>query len=68
MEKVYIDLAHLLMELAITNLLQWTPSNPATLGTSQSVLISHFRGEFALGSILWDGGLISEVQIRGSSL
>ncbi len=36
----------------------------------------HFRGEFTLGSILWDilkwpqyrGGLISGVQIRGSSL
>ncbi len=53
--------------------LQWTPSNPATLGNCQSVLI---RGEFALGSIIWDnfkwpqyrGGLISGVQIRGSSL
>ncbi len=59
--------------------IQWTPSNPATLGTSQSVLIrevASFRGEFALGSILWGilkwpeyrGGLISGVQIRGSSL
>ncbi len=58
----------------------WTPSNPATLGTCQSVLIrgvaSFFRGEFEPGSIIWDilkwpqyrGGLISGVLIGGSSL
>ncbi len=48
---------------------QWTPSNLATLGTSQSVLTRGVAGEFALGNILWDilkcpeyrGGLISGV-------
>ncbi len=34
--------------------IQWTPSNPATLGTRQSVLIRGVMGRFALGSILWD--------------
>ncbi len=36
---------------------QWTPSNPATLRACQSELIEwwpHFRGEFELGSILGD--------------
>ncbi len=46
--------------------LQWTPSNPATLGTSQRLEgWSHFRGKFALGSILWDTGVASS---QGSRL
>ncbi len=54
-----------------------TPSNPAILGTCQSVLIrgvaSFFRGKFALGRTFRSGlntGVASfqEVQIRGSPL
>ncbi len=41
---------------------QWTPSNPATLGTCQSVLISIF------GDILKWPEYRGGVQIRGSSL
>ncbi len=52
---------------------RWTPSNLATLGTYQSVLIRGVRGGFisgrsTLGHFEYRGGLISEVQIRGSSL
>ena len=62
---------------------QSTPSNPATLGTNQSVLIAEvasFQGELVLnielsyfgtfqsGLNIHRGGHISGVQIRGSSL
>ncbi len=58
-----------------TDLIQWTPSNPATPGTSQSVLIrgmASFQGWVCTrkDTLKWPeyrGGLISGVQIRGSS-
>ncbi len=61
------------------HMIQWTPSNPATLGSRQSVLIrgvASFHGWICTRKILEDilkwpeyrGGLISGVQIRGSSL
>ncbi len=75
---VAIEHSHLVPSiLIITNhvCVQWNLSKPATLGTSESVLI---RGvatfqECVLESILWDfskwpeyrGGHISEVLIRG---
>ncbi len=49
--------------------IQWTPSNPAILGTSQSVLIGGVAsGEFALGSMPWDilNTGVASFQIRGS--
>ena len=63
--------------------IQWTPSNPATLETNQSVPIRGvdlFQGgaciEYVLQILFWDflkwseykGGHISGVQIRGGSL
>ncbi len=56
-----------------SRVLQWNPSKPATLGTSESVLIRGVAGEFVLKSMLWDlskwpeyrGGHISGVLIRG---
>ena len=62
--------------------IQWTPCNPTTLGTNQSVLIrgvASFQGgtciELVFQRLFWDfskrpeyrGGHISGVQIRGSS-
>ena len=60
--------------------LQWTPSNPATLGTNKSVLIRgvvSFQGGTCIEFVLhikpskwpeYRGGHISGIQIRGSSL
>ncbi len=56
--------------------IQWNPSKPPTLGTSEVSLLEewpHFRGEFVLKSMLWDflewpeyrGGHISGVLVRG---
>ncbi len=63
----------LLLLLYLDSRIQWTPSNPATLGTSQSLLIrgvASFQGWICtiLNWPEYRGGLISGVQIRGSSL
>ena len=64
----------------VTFMLQWTPSNQATLGTNQSVLIREvasfqvfkFVNKAYFGTFWkwpeYRGGHISEVQIRGSPL
>ncbi len=53
--------------------MQWTPSNPITLGTSQFVLIKRvalFQGTviFLWVTLKWHNAYRGNVQIRGSPL